>query len=482
MRSQPFSFVPLAAAILFSCFFTAGPASAAIEDVRRLYDLTPVSSNNPVLVSVKECRIEIPLSEFRAYINSTFMPGKDGKPLTSVEKRDKLNQLLDDYFWIWKGYEEKAYETPDIRGMLAVTRDEAMKALFIEQEADAKVKSLEEYEKLKEELRQRIFDQADIHISPAGYAALTNAIKSPDAQTASLTAEEKDQPLVTCKAGTVTTGVFLRAYLGIPAESRPDLHNPTNFTAMLQDVLGDQLLLAEAKERGLDQADPVRTQVQADRTGLVRQWAMEQATREADAMMKAPDIEDRLKKWYKSHRKTLYTIKDKDGKKTLLDFQKNHDQVQGDYFEDLLEQVRRQDLQKLRAGKKIDLDGKVLDQTVIVWPTPHRPAQMPASLVAWDADTREFVARAGETNVVLAFTVTNLSPFDLVINDIHVVNEFITIQSPPLPWTIKPGEHGTLSTDTDLRNKRGTGYLPIEVGSTLGNKTLTLKLTYDNKK
>src|SRR4051812_27227663 len=46
-------------------------AMAAIEDVRRLYDLTPVSTNNPVLMAVKECQIEIPLTEFRAYVNSS---------------------------------------------------------------------------------------------------------------------------------------------------------------------------------------------------------------------------------------------------------------------------------------------------------------------------------------------------------------------------------------------------------------------------
>jgi len=473
MRSlRPFCVILLIAGLVRS-------ASGAIEDIRRLYDLTPVSSNNPVLVSVKECQVEIPLSEFRAYVNSAFIPGKEGRPMTTAEKREKLDSLLDDYFWIWKGYSEKADETqPDIRGMLAVTRDEAMKALLVEQEADTQVKSLEEYEKLKEEIRQRIFDRADIHISPKAYAALTNAVKSPDATEASLTADDKDQPLVTCKAGAVSTGTFLRAYLSIPADSRPDLTVPTNLVNVLSGFLSDQLLLAEAKERGLDKADVVRTQMQADRTGLVRQWALEQATQKADATMNAPGLEDRLKKWYKAHLKTLYTVKDASGGKRVLDLQKDHDLIQGDYFNDLLERERRQELKKMRAGRKIEVNHKVLDQLVISWPEPHKPAQMPPSLAAWDADTREFVAKAGDTNVVLSFTVTNLSPYDLVIRDIHVVNEFINILSPPLPWTILPGDHGTFQTDTDLRNKKGTGYLPVEVVSSLGSKTLTLKLTY----
>ncbi|HXE42122.1 MAG TPA: hypothetical protein VN516_03770, partial [Candidatus Baltobacteraceae bacterium] len=64
------------------------------------------------------------------------------------------------------------------------------------------------------------------------------------------------------------------------------------------------------------------------------------------------------------------------------------------------------------------------------------------------------------------------------IQDIHVVNEFITIKSPPLPWTIKAGGTGELEASVDLRNKKGVGYLPIDVVSTLGSKTLTLKLVY----
>lgn len=467
------------AATAFCLSASLFPSMAAIEDIRRLYDLTPVSTNNPVLVSVKECQIEIPVSEFRAYVNSAFLPGKGGKTMTLAEKRAKLDSLLDDYFWIWEGYSKKADLTdPDILGMLSVTRSEAMKALLVEQEADVKVKSLEEYEKLKDEIRRRVFDQAEIHVSSNAYTVLTHAIGSTNATAATLSAEDRNLPLATCKAGTVSLGFFADTYLQMPPESRPDLAQPNGLEKMLREMLADDLLLAAAKERGLENADPVRTQVQADRTGLVRQWALDQVTREANQATHAPDYEKQLKKWYKAHLKTLYTTKNADGTRHVLDLEKDRDAIQGDYFNDLQERLRKEELKKMRKGKKIEANEKLLGQLVVSWPEPHQPAQMPPSLVAWDATTREFIAKAGDTNVVMSFTMTNLSPYDLTVSDIHAVNEFINVQSPSIPWTIKPGEHGTLQADVDLRNKKGTGYLPVEVTSTLGSKTLTLKITY----
>src|SRR5437899_6484231 len=104
MRTQVL--LPILAATAFVLSASILPLTAAIEDVRRLYDLTPVSTNNPVLASVKECQIEIPVSEYRAYINSAFIPGKEGKTLAPAEKRAKLDELLNEYFWVWQGYSQ----------------------------------------------------------------------------------------------------------------------------------------------------------------------------------------------------------------------------------------------------------------------------------------------------------------------------------------------------------------------------------------
>ncbi|HXE43503.1 MAG TPA: hypothetical protein VN516_10790, partial [Candidatus Baltobacteraceae bacterium] len=298
-------------ALAVAGFFFAGLESrAAIEDVRRLYDLTPVSTNNPVLASVKECGIEIPVSEFRGFVNSAFLPGKEGKIMSAAEKRAELQKLLDDYFWIWDGFSHDADKTPDIQGMLAITRNEAMKALLVEQEADAKVTSLEEYEKFKQEIRRELFDKAEIHVSSKAYEILKSTIKAAGTNEFVLSPEAQSVPLATSKAGTVGVGKFLEAYFEIPPTNRPDLTKQENVVGILRDIISEDLLLAAAHERGLDQAAPVRTQVQADSTGLVREWALDQVTREVQAKMDAPGAEKQLKRWYQAHRKTLYTKKD----------------------------------------------------------------------------------------------------------------------------------------------------------------------------
>lgn len=473
MRCKFFIIVAIVASAIQS-----GVSATTIEDVWRLYDLTPASTNNPVVARVEGSAIEIPLSEFRAFLRSSMHPGKEGKILTEAEKRAELQKLLDDYFWVWDGYTHNADRTPDVAEMLTITRDEAMKALLLEQEADAHVSSLEEYEKLKKELRQRIFDQAEIHVSPAAYeivkAAATNA-----AGAGSLTAKQQNIPFATSKVGAVSAGQFLEAYFQMEPTNRPDLRIRKNVGIVLQAILGDDLLLAEARDRGLDKAESVRIQVQSDRTGLVRQWALDAVTKKTTAAMNDdPKIQSHLKKWYRAQLKALYTITNHDGSTHVLGFQKNHDEIQSDYFNHLQEQMRADELKQLRKGKKIDVDEKLLTQTVLTWPLPWRPAEMPPSLVSWNADTREFIASAGDTNVVLSFTFTNLSPYEMTVQDIHVVNEFITIESPPLPWTVPAGGHGELKAHVDLRNKKGIGYLPIDVTTSFGSKTLTLKLVY----
>src|SRR5690349_13601285 len=64
----------------------AHAATPAIEDIRRLYDNTPVSATNPVIASVPECQIEIPVSEFRAFVTFDLPRAEQWRLLTAAEK------------------------------------------------------------------------------------------------------------------------------------------------------------------------------------------------------------------------------------------------------------------------------------------------------------------------------------------------------------------------------------------------------------
>jgi hypothetical protein len=479
----------------------AAESKSTIDEVRRLYDLAPVSATNPVLVRVKDCNIEIPASEFGAFINNDTPSGREPKPLTLEEKHQELQKLLDDYFWIWEGYSKKADQLDEISGLLKITRDDAMKAVLIDQEVGSRADSYEHYQKLTKELRQRIFDKAEIHVLEKGYdtlkaaarrvdeadgaavkAAGTNATDFVSTHKDGLTDEERKMPVVSCKSATILVGPLIDAYCQLPLKERPKLENHDVFSKMLQDMLSDSLLLAEAYDRGIDKSEIVRTQVQSDRTGLVRQWAMEQVTAKADAAMKAPDFEERLQEWYKSHLKSLYTTTNTmTGQVRVITLAADRDLIQSDYFNDLMERMRADELKRLRQGHKIEINEAALEQLKVKWWAPAKVAELDRTIAAWNGDTREYTVKAGETNWNVSFTVTNVSPYELIIDDIHPVNEFISVQAPEMPWTVKPGEHSTFGLTVDLRNKIGVGHSPVIVETQMGNKTLTLVITYPDK-
>ncbi len=480
-------------ALMSGAMSAAAPDSSWIDHARRLYDLTPVSAANPVVASVKDCDIEIPLSELRAFVRFDTPPAKRGQTLTTEEKRRELDKLLNDHFWVWYGYQHRADEMdPEIRGMLKITRDEAMRTLVIQQEVEAKAKTFTEYRLLKKAFCRRLFDQADIHISPSSYALLKAAAKRVNASDAAgaaanvekmtladgLTQPQRLQPLATCRAGMVRIGDFLAAYTGAPVAQRADLDDRAAMIGLLAQILEPALLLAAAEVRGLDRAVAVRQQVQSDRTGLVRQWALESIAHQADAEMHRPENAARVAAWYAAHRADLYTARDAAGKLHVLEYAAGREQVESDYFTNLMERGRAEQVRRMRQAHAATLDLRAVDDAAIGWLELPARLEMPAAKIAWDGDTRTYIVKPGETRARFIFNLHNVSGDLLTIDDIHPVNEFVTVEGPALPWKLPPGEQAQVQLEVDLRHKYGTGSAPIEVESSVGAKTLTLQITY----
>lgn len=465
----------------------------AIERVWRLYDLTPVSADNPVLASVKECGIEIPLSELRAYVRTDTPPNRVGKMLTGPEKQRELQKLVDDYFWIWSGYHQHVDQTdPDIRGMLGITRNEALRDLLIKREVESKASSMAEFQLLRKAFVRQLFDRMETHVSPHAVelaklgARHINAFDASgkqrnaedDALPDGLTQAQRLEPLATSKLGTLRVGDFLAVYTHPPVAERADLDQKGALEAELAEAYSGALLLAEAEARGLDRDPAVRQQVQSDRTGLVRQWAIEQVARQADEITHDPANAPKLKAWYEAHLASFYTKKDDHGQVHVLPYAPNSDQILSDYFTDLLQRMQREELDRLRHGRTLVIDAKALEAAEIPWFAPPPKLEMPATMITWDADTRAYVVKPGETHASFVFTLKNVSSDLLTIDDIHPVNEFVTVGGPQLPWRLKPGMSADVKLDVDLRDKFGVGTAPIEVLSSVGSKTLTLKITY----
>lgn len=471
----------------------APPSSPTIVVPHRLYDATPTSPANPAIASIKEYGIEIPLSEFRAYVRSDTPGPKIGQELTNEEKRVEIQKLIDEHLWVWVGFAQHAdLKDPDIRGMLTVTEHEALRTLLIRDEVESKAKSFPEYQLLRRAFIQRLFDQAEIHVSSSAYELLKPAAKKinaaeaalkptqeidPDNLPDGLTQPQRLQPLATSKVGTIRIADLLSIYDKTPVRERLDLDKPEHLTALLRDAFEGALLLAEARARGLDRNPAVLQQVENDRTGLVRQWAMEEITRRADVAVHRPDSEPKIKAWYDSHRAD-YTAKGADGKFHVIDYAEAHDQAMGDYFTHLMLAMRREQLDAYRKGRSLVVDNERLDQATIRWLEAPMRMEMRADKITWDSDTREYVAKPGETQTSFTFSLQNVSDDYLTIDDVHPVNEYVVFNGPPLPWRLAPKQYAQIKVDVDLRSKVGAGRTSIEVLSSVGTKTLTLKITY----
>jgi hypothetical protein len=302
--------------------FAAG--EGALGESRRLYDFTPVSETNPVLAKVIEPAIEIPESEFRAYVASEALQRRV-RPLSLAEKRDALNRLVDDHLLVAEGYAQKADQDRQVVELLKATESALVEELLLRRELTEKAKSHEEYEALSLALRQRLFDQAKVRVAPAAYeklkaaAAHLNRVDHEDAKAEAagktttggdesdelpdgLSEQERALPLATGDGVTARLGDVLQAYAEVPVEDRGDLSRPEKLAEILRDVLADGLVVAEAYREGIQNSDIVKRKVQLNRNALVRQWVLVQA---ASKFSTSSDSGVGLKAWYEAHQKTL---------------------------------------------------------------------------------------------------------------------------------------------------------------------------------
>jgi hypothetical protein len=358
-------------------------AEASVKSLRRLYDFTPVSMTNPVIASVRECRIEIPVSEFDAYLNMMVLPGMMNAPetaktnfVTLAQKRRYLEQLLDDHFLLWDGYQQKADQSADLTNMLNSTQSILMQETLVEQEVVRKAKTPEDYHRLLKALQDRVFDQTDINVSNEAYEELkvsakrlTEATNPPPAPGKLLSTEQRQRPLAKGQSFVVTTGDLLDAWWQTPAAERPDLQKQEGLIAMLKVLLADHLLIDEARARGLDRSPAVLERVQLNRNTLVRLFVIDQLAEQAAQKLKLPGTAERLAKWYAENLKTRYTHKRPDGTEQVVDFQTERDSIANDYAEALDEQGRAERLRALRKGRTITVNDAVLER----WSPPLAP-------------------------------------------------------------------------------------------------------------
>ena len=96
--------------------------------------------------------------------------------------------------------------------------------------------------------------------------------------------------------------------------------------------------------------------------------------------------------------------------------------------------------------------------------------------LSWDARTKHYAAKPGDTNALLFFSVTNLTASNVVIQSVRPSCGCTIATLPAQPWIITPKGDGRFQLAVDLTGKRGTLNKHIAVDSSAGRDVLALQI------
>jgi mono/diheme cytochrome c family protein len=101
---------------------------------------------------------------------------------------------------------------------------------------------------------------------------------------------------------------------------------------------------------------------------------------------------------------------------------------------------------------------------------------MPTNILAWDSLTKRVETQWGDTNVVLAFQVTNIFSNEVSIDMARPSCGCTVVTLPAQPWILEPDTGGELQVKVDLRGKHGQLNKFIYLQTSEGFCLLTLQV------
>ena len=330
------------------------------EQLVRLHDFSPVSEDNPVLARVDGASIEIPISEFRAYLKAEVSE-EERKTLDAAGKRKHLDRLIDDLLFLRDAYRRHVDTRENMVRSLESTRRLLLVEFLTREEVGDKAKSADHYAVLQSALEDRLFDKAEVNVSNEGYADLKEAIvQHGSGKPEDLPTDIAAHSLAQCGEMKISVGDAFALYVGMPPGKRPNVATQEGVSKLLKQLLTDGLKLAEARARGIDKSRAYRETVAANRASLTRMWLQDRITAKAAERMKAPEAEVRLRKWYDDNLKTRYTYKDDKGVQKVMRFETEKPSIRNDYFDTVRDEVRAERAAQLREGVHIEIDERIL--------------------------------------------------------------------------------------------------------------------------
>lgn len=103
-------------------------------------------------------------------------------------------------------------------------------------------------------------------------------------------------------------------------------------------------------------------------------------------------------------------------------------------------------------------------------------ATAPTQPLIWDATSKVYEPKAGDTNGVITYSVTNTTETNITIRMVRPSCGCTVAKLPAIPWVIPAKGDSQMELLIDLRGKRGTLNKHIAVDTAVGFQVLTLQV------
>jgi mono/diheme cytochrome c family protein len=102
---------------------------------------------------------------------------------------------------------------------------------------------------------------------------------------------------------------------------------------------------------------------------------------------------------------------------------------------------------------------------------------LPAGVLAFDGESKEYITKPGETTASFLFNLTNVSPNEVTVSHVQTSCGCTTAQLPPMPWKIPPGGTGQIPVTMNVVGKSGVVFKSVTIHTDKGQKPLMVKAT-----
>ncbi|MDB6018422.1 MAG: hypothetical protein JWR19_2911 [Pedosphaera sp.] len=353
--------------LFFAILFSVNGSGAAQETncARRLFDFTPVSTNNPIVARIGGS-LEIPVSEYLAYRKAEHL-STITNTLDLNQKKELLNGLIDQYLLVDEACRTGADQHPGFTSRMDYTRTIMLSDFLVAQEVEAKVKTADEYNQLLENLKNRLFDAATIDVSIGDYDKLKIAAREINATGASPSSSPKIRTLLENMSDSVLaryngTAITVKQVLAIYAPlhaPRPPLESNDDLINLLKPLIVPELMAAEARRLGIESQPAFQNKLIENRNALLRIHMRGLIEAQANQELKAPGLDQRIQSWYQQNAEQ-YAVPATNGVKTIPTYAAIKKRLAGDYSVDLRDRIQAEKVRALRKAHPVEIIEAIL--------------------------------------------------------------------------------------------------------------------------